>query len=43
MSFNEQMVKEKNRNLSPAVRKIVSEKKIDIDQVKGTGKEGRIL
>jgi len=34
---------EKNKNLSPAVRKIVSEKKIDIDQVKGTGKDGRIL
>ena len=29
--------------LSPAVRKIVTEKKINIDQVKGTGKEGRIL
>ena len=29
--------------LSPAVRKIVSEKKIDVDQVKGTGKDGRIL
>jgi len=34
---------EKNKNLSPAVRKIVSEKKIDINQVKGTGKDGRIL
>ena len=29
--------------LSPAVRKMVTEKKINIDQVKGTGKEGRIL
>tara|TARA_B100000700_G_scaffold95033_1_gene107123 strand:- start:780 stop:2081 length:1302 start_codon:yes stop_codon:yes gene_type:complete len=29
--------------LSPAVRKIVDEKKINIDQVKGTGKDGRIL
>jgi len=38
-----QYKKEKNKNLSPAVRKIVSEKKIDIDQVKGTGKDGMIL
>ena len=29
--------------LSPAVRKIVAEKKINIDEVKGTGKDGRIL
>ena len=29
--------------LSPAVRKMVSEKKIDINTVKGTGKDGRIL
>jgi len=35
---------EKNKNqLSPAVRKIVSEKKLDISKIKGTGKEGRIL
>ena len=34
---------EKNTNLSPAVKKIVTEKKIDINQVKGTGKDGRIL
>ena len=32
-----------NLNLSPAVRKIVEEKKIDISTVQGTGKEGRIL
>ena len=32
-----------NLNLSPAVRKIVEEKKIDIYKVQGTGKEGRIL
>ena len=32
-----------NLNLSPAVRKIVEEKKIDISKVQGTGKEGRIL
>ncbi len=30
-------------NLSPAVRKIVEEKKIDISKVHGTGKDGRIL
>ena len=34
---------EKNVNLSPAVRKIVSEKKIDINKIKGTGRDGRIL
>ena len=32
-----------NQTLSPAVRKIVAEKKIDINAVKGTGKDGRIL
>ena len=32
-----------NLNLSPAVRKIVQDKKIDISKVHGTGKEGRIL
>ncbi|MDC3257655.1 2-oxoglutarate dehydrogenase complex dihydrolipoyllysine-residue succinyltransferase [Candidatus Pelagibacter sp.] len=31
------------QTLSPAVRKIVAEKKIDIQPVKGTGKDGRIL
>ena len=34
---------EKNVNLSPAVRKIVTEKKIDINKIKGTGRDGRIL
>ena len=34
---------EKNVNLSPAVRKIINEKKIDINSIKGTGREGRIL
>ena len=29
--------------MSPAVRKIVNEKKIDLDKVQGTGKNGRIL
>ena len=32
-----------NQTLSPAVRKIVSENKIDIKTVKGTGKDGRVL
>ena len=32
-----------NLNLSPAVRKIVDDKKIDISKVHGTGREGRIL
>ncbi len=31
-----------NNNLSPSVRKIVAEKKIDISSIKGTGKDGRI-
>ena len=35
--------KEKNQPLSPAVRKMVSEKKIDISSIKGSGKDGRIL
>tara|TARA_B100000287_G_scaffold391422_1_gene403066 strand:- start:294 stop:1595 length:1302 start_codon:yes stop_codon:yes gene_type:complete len=29
--------------LSPAVRKMVNEKKINLDEIKGTGKDGRIL
>jgi len=33
----------KNKNLSPAVRKIISDKNIDINQIKGTGKDGRVL
>ena len=32
-----------NQTLSPAVRKIVAEKKIDIQLIKGSGKNGRIL
>ena len=32
-----------NQTLSPAVRKIVAEKKIDIQSIKGSGKDGRIL
>jgi 2-oxoglutarate dehydrogenase E2 component (dihydrolipoamide succinyltransferase) len=34
---------EKNQTLSPAVRKIVVEKKIDIKTIKGSGKDGRVL
>tara|TARA_Y100000389_G_scaffold86716_1_gene83392 strand:+ start:23 stop:1315 length:1293 start_codon:yes stop_codon:yes gene_type:complete len=35
--------KSENQTLSPAVRKIVAEKELDIQPVKGTGKDGRIL
>ncbi len=34
---------ETNQTLSPSVRKIVAENKIDVNAIKGTGKEGRIL
>ena len=34
---------QKDINLSPAVRKIVDEKKIDISKIQGTGRDGRIL
>ena len=33
----------KNQNLSPAVRKIVAENKIDINTIEGSGKDGRVL
>ena len=36
-------IKTKQEVLSPAVRKILTEKKIDVKSVKGTGKDGRIL
>ena len=36
-------VSKKSFHLSPSVRKIVAEKKIDVDTIKGSGKEGRIL
>ena len=36
-------VKEVKENLSPAVRKIVVENNIDIEKVRGSGKDGRIL
>ncbi len=35
--------KKEEKTLSPAVRKIVAEKKIKIEEIKGTGKDGRIL
>jgi len=35
--------KDLSSELSPAVRKIVDEKKIDLNKVQGTGKDGRIL
>jgi len=35
--------KTEDNKLSPAVRRIVTEKKIDVNKVKGTGKDGRIL
>ena len=38
-----QIEKIKNPTLSPAVRKIVVENKIDVQAIKGTGKDGRIL
>ena len=36
-------ISKSDETLSPAVRKIVTENKIDIKSVKGTGKDGRIL
>ncbi len=35
--------KQENQTLSPAVRKIIVENKIDIKSVKGSGKKGRVL
>jgi len=35
--------KQKNQTLSPAVRKIVVENKIDINSVQGSGRDGRVL
>jgi 2-oxoglutarate dehydrogenase E2 component (dihydrolipoamide succinyltransferase) len=32
-----------DQTLSPAVRKMVSEKKIDLETIKGSGKDGRVL
>ncbi len=40
---NTEEVFKSNQTLSPAVRKMVDEKNIDIKSVKGSGKDGRIL
>ena len=37
------LVNKNNETLSPAVRKIVAENKIDLEKVKGSGKDSRIL
>jgi len=37
------LIKQDNDKLSPAVRKIVVENKINLENVRGSGKEGRIL
>jgi 2-oxoglutarate dehydrogenase E2 component (dihydrolipoamide succinyltransferase) len=39
----EELKKNFNETLSPAVRKIVTENKIDLEKIQGSGKEGRIL
>ena len=36
-------INDEEKSLSPAVRKIVAENKIDLDKVKGSGKDGRVL
>ena len=36
-------IKKEKQILSPAVRKIVADKKINIESIEGTGKDGRIL
>ena len=44
--LSEEIAREKNgksNHFSPAVRKIIDEKKIDTDKIQGTGKDGRIL
>ena len=45
ISENKEFSEDKNlsNKLSPAVRKIVNEKKIDVNKIQGTGKGGRIL
>ena len=40
---NNQVKNNNTQDLSPAVRKIVAENNIDIEKVKGSGKEGRVL
>ncbi len=41
--FRKPFIKKKEAQVSPAARKMASEAKIDLDQVKGTGKNGIIL
>ena len=43
LSREVQPKEDKNEILSPAVRKMVAENKIDIKKIEGTGKDGRIL
>ncbi len=45
ISENKESYQDKNlsNELSPAVRKIVREKKIDLNNIQGTGKDGRVL
>jgi len=40
---SEPITNTENKTLSPAVRKIVVENKIDVNSVKGSGKDGRVL
>ena len=40
---NPDSLKKNNEILSPAVRKFVVENKIDLEKIKGSGKEGRVL
>ena len=42
-AINKKPIPLKNKNISPAVRKIVEENNIDIKEVSGSGKEGRVL
>ena len=41
--LKEEKIMDMKSVLSPAVRKIVSEKKINVEQIQGSGKDGRIL
>tara|TARA_Y100000590_G_scaffold218203_1_gene247108 strand:- start:3361 stop:4695 length:1335 start_codon:yes stop_codon:yes gene_type:complete len=43
LSKNKTLENQTNKNLSPAVRKIVKEKNIDIENLTGSGRKGRIL
>ena len=43
IEISEPKTNTENQTLSPAVRKIVVENKIDINSVQGSGKDGRVL